>query len=120
MSLRAYVWYLQETGVSRGSVVDEFLNLYEQARFGSAAVTEREFKTLMELFAEVLSGTGERNANVGAGASSAIGEDEGSEVGSVRRLGQTQERAGTARSVASRASMASLESTESVVRHVLT
>ena len=121
MSLRAYVAWLRGLDVLRTTMADEFLDLYEQARFGEAAVTEGQFETLMELFAEVLAGVGEGAGSMSIGDAVADG-GESSESGSVRRagLGQTHERQGLARSVVSKASMASLESTESVVRHVLT
>ena len=55
MGMRQYLRILIELGVvAEGELSEEFLVNYERARFGATPITEREFKQLMRMFAELL------------------------------------------------------------------
>ncbi len=55
MGMRQYLSILVELGVVlEGELSEQFLVNYERARFGATPVTEREFKQLMRMFAELL------------------------------------------------------------------
>ena len=55
MGMRQYLNVLAELGVvPEGELSEEFLVSYERARFGATPVSEREFKQLMRMFAELL------------------------------------------------------------------
>lgn len=55
MGMRQYLSILVELGVvAEDELSEEFLVNYERARFGAIPITEREFKQLMRMFAELL------------------------------------------------------------------
>ncbi len=57
MGLRDYMSYLTTVKlINPPNIGAEFLALYEQARFSGSELTEREFRTLMGIFAEILRG----------------------------------------------------------------
>ncbi len=57
MGLRDYISHLTSLGVLSPAIpVTNFLSVYETARFSSQPLTEKEFRELMRLFAEILRG----------------------------------------------------------------
>ena len=57
MGLRDYISHLTSLGILSPSIpVTDFLSAYEAARFSSQPRTEKEFRELMKLFAEILRG----------------------------------------------------------------
>ncbi|OCK84945.1 hypothetical protein K432DRAFT_287810 [Lepidopterella palustris CBS 459.81] len=57
MGLRDYLGRLSSFGLINPPVLGaKFLSLYEYARFSTSALTETEFRDLMSIFAEILSG----------------------------------------------------------------
>ena len=55
MSMRDYISHLSNLGVlDMPELSDEFLNLYERARFSGTPLDEAQFRTLTNLFAEIL------------------------------------------------------------------
>jgi len=54
MGLRDYIGHLIEVGVLNSGLTTEFLAAYEYARFGPQPLSEREFRNIMRLFADVL------------------------------------------------------------------
>ncbi|KAL9091804.1 MAG: hypothetical protein Q9159_001176 [Coniocarpon cinnabarinum] len=121
--LRQYLGHLVGIGVLMDEgLVEEFLGMYEQARFSTQAMTEEEFRALMACFSELLVKMGEADAAVAAVAErSGSGKKESSEgteeteessdVGSVRKMR-------VVRNGEDAASVASLDSSASVIRHV--
>ena len=55
LGMRQYLNILAQLGVvAEGELCEEFLVSYERARFGATPVSEREFRQLMRMFAELL------------------------------------------------------------------
>jgi hypothetical protein len=55
MGMRQYFGQLKALGVVQDTLLSQqFISLYEQARFGPQPLTEQEFRALMSMFAEVL------------------------------------------------------------------
>lgn len=113
--MRRYLGHLMHVGVlSNQDLVDEFLELYEEARFSTNAVTESEFRTLMEVFSQLLAGMGELDArplDAFADKDSDSRESFATDAGSVKRMSLSKKAADTA-------SIATTDSGGSVVRHI--
>lgn len=57
MGLRDYIWHLTSLGmIHPSSLGDDFLSIYEKARFSNRPLDEVEFRALMHLFAAILRG----------------------------------------------------------------
>lgn len=57
MGLRDYIWHLTSLGmIHPSSLGDDFLNIYEKARFSNRPLDETEFRALMHIFAAILRG----------------------------------------------------------------
>lgn len=116
-SLREYLAALTEVGVLivDEGLVAEFMQKYEHARFSSDALSEGEFKDLMEIFSIVLAGVElvdpQRLTMAGFAASS----DDISDTGSVRHRALL--RPGIGDRAASAKSMSSFRSSSSVIHH---
>lgn len=57
MGLRDYVWHLTSLGmIHPSSLGDDFLSIYEKARFSNRPLDETDFRALMRIFAAMLRG----------------------------------------------------------------
>lgn len=57
MGLRDYIWHLTSLGmIHPSSLGDDFLYIYEKARFSNRPLDEVEFRALMHIFAAILRG----------------------------------------------------------------
>lgn len=57
MGLRDYIWHLTSLGMIHPSNLgDDFLSIYEKARFSNRPLDEVEFRALMHIFAAILRG----------------------------------------------------------------
>ena len=57
MGLRDYIWHLSSLGMIHPSNLgDDFLSIYEKARFSNRPLDEVEFRALMRIFAAILRG----------------------------------------------------------------
>lgn len=57
MGLRDYIWHLTSLGmIHPSSLGDDFLHIYEKARFSNRPLDEAEFRALMHIFAAILRG----------------------------------------------------------------
>lgn len=57
MGLRDYIWHLTSLGmIHPSSLGDDFLAVYEKARFSNRPLDEAEFRALMRIFAAILRG----------------------------------------------------------------
>lgn len=62
MGLRDYIWHLTSLGmIHPSSLGDDFLSIYEKARFSNRPLDEIEFRALMHIFAAILRGMTELN-----------------------------------------------------------
>lgn len=113
-SLREYLARLAEMEVLMVDevLVAEFVEKYEHARFSTDALSEQQFRELMEVFSIVLAGMEVMNT----GKLLVKGSDETSDSGSVIKA--TSLRPGLNNRAPSAASMVSFRSTQSVIHHV--
>jgi len=117
-SLREYLANLADLGVLvvDEALVNDFVEKYEHARFSTDALSEAEFKEMMDVFSIVLAGV--EIGDVQKPAHGGFGSDETSDTGSVRKTSLL--RPGVGNRAASAASMASLRSMQSVIHHTVT
>ncbi len=97
MGLRQYIGQLTSLQVTRDAgLANEFLTLYERARFAADPITEAEFRALMGMFAEILRGMTSLDPDVlldieedeqeSSIADDSSGDSNFYDTGSVRRL----------------------------------
>jgi len=113
-SLREYLARLAGMGVLMVDelLVADFVEKYEHARFSTDALSEQQFRELMEVFSIVLAGVEILNS----GESLVKGSDETSNPGSVRKTDSL--RPSLNQRAPSAASMVSFRSTQSVIHHI--
>ena len=116
LGMRDYVEYLQTLGIiDPPELVTAFLSRYEHARFSTFAIMEAEFRDLLDTFSKLLAGMKSLDLQLLREGSTRSGTQTTPSIssqGSVIIHGENQS--------LHTASVASLQSTQSVVRHEIT